>query len=152
MKIVCSLLLLSSIAVPANGFSPGKAKASSLTQEAVDIFGSKYPYNRQPKEKTIFDSYVSLGVPKTDIDGTRYDKVGKGTGKRLTDITEKQAADSFNEIASIYGAERAIQMVKIFPICLTFDKSQFKNSFEEWRQTFGDEETKEMYVEKGCCR
>jgi hypothetical protein len=123
-------------------------KKSSLTQEAVDIFGAKYPFNQTPVKKSTLSKLAGLGVPKVDIDGTRYDKFGKGSGKRLTDISEKQAADTFNEIARLYGGERAIQMVKIFPICLAFDKKQFAGSFSEWCTIFGVEETQEMYVDK----
>jgi hypothetical protein len=145
MKIVSSLLLLSSMAAVADAFfQQATVKKSNLAQQAVDIFGEKFPYNQPPRKKGILDKYVGLGVPKTDIDGTRYDKIGKGTGKRLTDITEKQAADAFNQIASLYGGERAIEMVKIFPICLAFDKSQFKDSFTAWSGIYGEEETKDM--------
>ncbi|KAG7348424.1 hypothetical protein IV203_017129 [Nitzschia inconspicua] len=147
MKAVAFLLLSLSMAAVANAFfQQATASKSKLTQQAVDIFGEKFPYNQPPRKKWILDQYVSLGVPKTDIDGTRYDKVGKGNGKRLTDITEKQAADAFNQIASLYGGERAIEMVKIFPICLAFDKTQFKDSFAAWSGIFGEEETKEMVL------
>jgi hypothetical protein len=146
MEIRCAILLLSSMIAVANALFLQQAVASKsgLTQQAVDIFGEKFPYNQAPRKKGILDKYVALGVPKTDIDGTRYDKVGKGTGKRMTDITEKQAANTFNQIASLYGEDRAIEMVKIFPICLAFDNSQFKDSFAAWSGIYGVEETKEM--------
>lgn len=151
MKFVC-LVLLSwwCWALSVDGFFQqsakvsGGAKKSTLTQDAIDIFGSKFPFNQPPKRKTFLDKYVSLGVPQMDIDGTRYDKIGKGDGKRMTDITEKQAADTFNQIVSLYGEGRAIEMVKIFPICLAFNKSEFKNSFNAWSEIYGVEETKEM--------
>jgi hypothetical protein len=141
------------LAVVVEGFFQTAAKAatpfkkSSLTQEAIDIFGDKYPFNQAPTEKSVLSKFAGFGVPKVDIDGTRYDKFGKeGSSKRLTDITEKQAADSFNELARLYGEERAIQMVKISPICLAFDRAQFAGSFTEWSTIFGEEETQEMYV------
>ena len=139
--------------VVVEGFFQNAAKAatpfkkSSLTQDAIDIYGTKYPFNQAPKEKSVLSKYAGFGVPKVDIDGTKYDKFGKeGSSKRLTDITEKQASDSFNELARLYGEERAIQMVKISPICLAFDKAQFAGSFTEWSSIFGEEETQEMYV------
>ena len=146
-KTVRSFAILACLTTVSQAFfqqAVPSAKKSSLAQEAVDIFGSKYPFNQPPKEKGLLDQYVGFGVPKTDIDGTRYDKFGKGSGKRLTDISEKQAADAFNQIASLYGEERAIEMVKIFPICLAFDKSQFQNSFAAWSEIYGEEETKDM--------
>lgn len=146
MKVASSFLLLSNLVVMANAFFQQAAVTkSNLAQQAVDIYGEKFPYNQAPRKKGILDKYVALGVPQVDIDGTRYDKIGKGTGKRMTDITQKQAADAFNQMASLYGEERAIEMVKIFPICLAFDKSQFKDSFGAWSDVFGEEETKEMW-------
>ncbi|KAL3923398.1 MAG: hypothetical protein SGILL_001679 [Bacillariaceae sp.] len=144
MKLA-SFLLLCCMAAMSDAFFQKTAttKTPSLTQEAVDIFGNLYPYGQAPREKTALSKLSGIGVPKVDIDGTRYDK--PRTGKRLTDISEKEAADSFNTLASIYGAERALDMVKIFPICLTFNKSEFKGSFEAWTEVFGEEETKEMY-------
>jgi hypothetical protein len=145
------LLLLLSISGVTNALlslfqqAAGGVSKSTLTQQAVDIFGEKYPYNQAPRKRGILDKYVALGVPKIDIDGTRYDKVGTNNGsKRMTDITAKKAADTFNQIASLYGDQRAIEMVKIFPICLAFDKSQFKDSFVAWSGIYGVEETKEM--------
>ena len=148
MKIA-SFILLVGMAATANAFFQSAApamKKSNFAQEAVDVYGQQYPFGQAPKEKSILSKYAKFGVPEVDIDGTRYDKVGKGTGKRMTDITEKQAADTFNQLASVYGGERALEMVKIFPVCLTFNKEQFKGSFDAWTDVFGEEETKEMYV------
>jgi hypothetical protein len=146
MIIAIALLLLFHTTVVVNAllFQPAVVSKSSLTQQAVDIFGEKFPFNQAPRKKGILDKYVALGVPKMDIDGTRYDKVGQGTGKRMTDITEKQAANTFNQIASLYGEARAIEMVKTFPICLAFDQSQFEDSFAAWSGIYGVEETKDM--------
>jgi hypothetical protein len=144
---VATFLLYACLATKATAFFQSAApavKKSPLAQEAVDIFGQRYPFNQAPKEKSFLSKYAKLGVPEVDIDGTRYEKVGKGSGKRMTDISEKQAAETFNQLAAIYGGDRAIEMVKIFPICLAFDKKQFKGSFDAWSEVFGVEETKDM--------
>ena len=115
-----------------------------MAQEAVQIYGDKYSYDKAPREDSVFDSLSRVGVPKTDIDGTRIMRENKKPGKRITDMSEKEVANTFNGIAAVYGAERALEMVKVFPFCLTFDKNGFAPSFTIWSEIFGEEETKKM--------
>lgn len=146
-----SLILFAYYLVVAEGFFqvvPKSAKTykSPLAQKAVEVYGDKYPFNQAPKKKSFLDQYTSLGVPAVDVDGTKYRTAGKGTGIRLTDISEERAADTFNELAKSYGDDRALQMVKTFPICLAFDKKQFAGTYKEWSGIFGEEETKDMVL------
>eukprot|EP00587_Corethron_hystrix_P010714 CAMPEP_0113300182 /NCGR_PEP_ID=MMETSP0010_2-20120614/1920_1 /TAXON_ID=216773 ORGANISM="Corethron hystrix, Strain 308" /NCGR_SAMPLE_ID=MMETSP0010_2 /ASSEMBLY_ACC=CAM_ASM_000155 /LENGTH=207 /DNA_ID=CAMNT_0000153567 /DNA_START=119 /DNA_END=742 /DNA_ORIENTATION=- /assembly_acc=CAM_ASM_000155 len=47
---------------------------------------------------------------------------------------------TFNELASIYGKENAIEMVKIQPLCLAFNRSYFAECFKTFSEKFGDED------------
>mmetsp|Transcript_8031 Transcript_8031/g.12294 ORF Transcript_8031/g.12294 Transcript_8031/m.12294 type:complete len:219 (-) Transcript_8031:70-726(-) len=142
-----TILLVLCLVAAANGFfqNAGKAaKSSPLAQEAVDIYGAKFGYGRAPIKENAFDSISKLGVPKTDIDGTRLTKRTENAGKRITDSTEKQVAATFNGLAAVYGEERAIEMVKIFPICMSFDSKAFAATFAIWKDIYGEDETKDM--------
>mmetsp|Transcript_16637 Transcript_16637/g.45772 ORF Transcript_16637/g.45772 Transcript_16637/m.45772 type:complete len:225 (-) Transcript_16637:393-1067(-) len=143
------VLLLSCLVATTHGFfqtaaKKASAKVSPFAQEAIDIYGAKYSYDRAPRQDSFFDSISRVGVPTTDIDGTKVLKQTENSGKRITDRTEKDVAATFNAIASIYGEERAIEMVKIFPICLSFDPDAFSGTFDIWSEIFGEEETQDM--------
>merc|ERR1712232_1356266 len=51
---------------------------------------------------------------------------------------------TFKEIASLYGEESALEMVKIAPLSLAWNRSYFAPSFEIFRNKFGTEEAIEM--------
>jgi hypothetical protein len=142
-------LLFSCVVVATNGFfqNAGKkssVKSSPLTQEAVEIYGSTYSYGKAPRTDSLLDSISKVGVPKTDIDGTRILKETSNPGRRITDMSEKEIAANFNGLAAVYGGERAIEMVKIFPICMSFNSQAFPATFAIWSEIFGEEETKDM--------
>jgi len=144
------VLLLSCLVAATNGFfqkAAGKKAApknSVLTQEAVEVYGAKYSYGRSPRQESVWDSVSRFGVPTTDIDGTKVLRKTESSGKRITDKTEADVAAAFNKLAAIYGEERAIDMVKIFPICMSFDPASFAGSFDVWTEVFGEEESKDM--------
>ncbi len=145
MKNCLSIALLVSCLPSANGFFQSAAKKSSpLAQEAVQIYGDKYNYNKPPKEDTVFDSISRIGVPKTDIDGSQVMRAKAQPGRRITDMKEAEVAATFSGIAAVYGDERAIEMVRTFPFCLSFDKKSFAPTFAIWAEIFGEEETKDM--------
>jgi len=144
-------LLLACLVVGTVGFFGGKAAKTSpknvspLTQEAIDLWSAKYPFNREPlKTNESFEKFASLGVPKTDIDGTRVRKDNYGEKRRLTDLTEQDVSKNFNALCAVYGEDRAIDMVKIFPICLSFNSNDFAKSYEAWSDIFGAEESLDM--------
>ena len=154
MKSSFSVILLLALLSGTHGFfqnlgggakkTPGgSAKASPLAQEAVEIFGAKYPFGRAPPKSSIMGDF---GMPDRDLDGTKLKKASSGAGKRLTDISETEAAASFNSLAKIYGDERALEMTKRLPIILSFDKNEFSPCYTAWAEIFGDEETKEMVL------
>lgn len=119
-----------------------KVKASA--EKALSIYDKNFPFDRVPAATNKFtDAYIKWGVPQRDIDGT---KVFQSTAprKRATDISRADAVASFNELAKVYGDDRALQMVKILPLCLAFDRQEFKESFQEWADIFGSEKTKDM--------
>lgn len=140
-------LLLSCLVAAANGFfqkKPAGNANSALAQEAVEIYGQKYSYGKAPREDNVFDSLSRIGVPKTDIDGTKVLTGNSKPGRRITDMQEKDVAATFNGLAAVYGGERAIEMVKIFPFCLGFDKNNFAPTFAIWAEIFGEQETLDM--------
>jgi hypothetical protein len=123
---------------------PGGAKAKSSPQadKAVEIFDKNYSFNRPPVKSSPLSRF---GMPVKDFDGTVLQKRAEGTaGKRLTDIDEKQARTTFNELAKLYGDEEALKMVKDFPICLVFNKNKFGHSLDALIRNFGEEKAKGM--------
>lgn len=137
-------LLLSCLIAGTNGFFQNaakktNAKSSPLAKEAVEIFGAKYPYDRGPLKSNIFNDIAKFGVPNTDIDGTVViSKSAKNTAsRRITDLSQSDVVKNFSALASVYGEERSIDMVKTFPICLTFDTKQFSKTFAVWSEIYG---------------
>lgn len=142
-------LLVSCLVVATNGFFGNAAKKASpktspLTQEAVEFYGSVFSYGRAPRTDNLLDTISKVGVPTTDIDGTRILKKNSNPGRRITDMSEKEVAANFNVLADVYGAERAIEMVKIFPICMSFQSSAFPATFATWSEIFGEEKSMDM--------
>jgi hypothetical protein len=143
----CSLVLLASTA---NAFFPQfqlstVVAKSAFADEAIAVFGEKYPFGREPiKQPPFLEALLSAGVPARDIDGTEYKMNGDTKGKRFTDISEKQARATFAELSKLYGEEYALEMTKALPICLSFDKALFAGSLKEYIGIFGEEEAKAM--------
>ena len=143
------ILLFSCLAVSTEAFfgNAGKKaspKNSALTQEAVQIYGDKFAYGRAPRTENVLDTISKIGVPQTDFDGTKVLKKTQNPGKRITDLSEAEVANTFNGLAAVYGEERAIEMVKLFPVCMSFDSKAFAATFAIWKDIFGEEETKDM--------
>ncbi|KAL7453840.1 hypothetical protein ACHAWC_009130 [Mediolabrus comicus] len=65
---------------------------------------------------------------------------------RSREQKNEELASTFNTIASIYGDEAALKMVKIQPSVLAFEKSNFQPSLDAFGETFGYEESKEMVI------
>lgn len=110
--------------------SSNKPKIPTVADNAIQIFNKTYPFNRPPVQSSAF---VRFGMPVADFDGTILQKQKNGggnTGKRLTDITPKQARETFNEIAKLYGNDNAFDMVKSLPIILSFNKKEFNPSLK----------------------
>jgi hypothetical protein len=146
---LCCFLLLSFLASSCHAFAAPNTKPpvslSPLTKQAVEIFNAKYPFNRPPPKK---DKFANFGMPNYDIDGTKLssEREAARTGKRLTDISEAEATASFNELAQLYGEDRAIEMCKTMPIILVFDLKQFAGALEQYASIFGEEKAKDMVL------
>lgn len=144
IALICICLVEGSQAFFQNAGKKASAKNSAFTQEAVQIYGDRYTYGRAPRTENMFDNISKLGVPTTDIDGTKILRKQANPGRRITDMSEKEVANTFNGLAAVYGEERALEMVKLFPICMSFDPKSFAATFAIWKEIFGEEETKDM--------
>ncbi len=117
-----------------------RTSVSPFTDEAISIYDKNFPFGREPPKPNPF---IDFGMPNQDFDGTRI-KSKNPSKKRLTDITPEQAKKSFNELARLYGDERALSMVKAQPICLAFDNQNFDKCLENWTNVFGLEASQDM--------
>ena len=139
---VLGMCLCSASAFFATKPTTRKANVSPFTEEAITIYNKQFPFGREPPKR---NPLVDFGMPNQDFDGTRI-KSKNPSKKRLTDITPEQAKIAFNELARLYGDERAIKMVKAQPICLAFDNKNFAPCLENWSNVFGLEAAQEMVV------
>jgi len=140
------LLIVSLLLTSSDAFATTKTKAAAskpvAADQAVAIFGKTFPYGRPPLPPS---ARVRFGMPTTDFDGTTVmQEKYKNPGKRLVDITEKEARAAFVELAKCYGDQEALQMVKATPICLSFNKNNFKPSLEAFADIFGKQEAQQM--------
>ena len=135
-NILCVLLGCISFSA-VSSFAFGGAKSSGAADQAVQVFAKKFPFDRPPPPKTN-----TVGVPYADIDGTVIQK--GNSGKRLTDISEKEVRSNFNEMAKVYGEQQALDMVTIMPIALTFNSKNFAPALKGYSAVFGEEDAKAM--------
>ena len=59
---------------------------------------------------------------------------------RLTSTTKSKATKAFNEMARLYGDERALAMVKTQPAVLTLKSENFAPSLDVWAEAYGSRE------------
>lgn len=126
-------------------FSRSVPKASPLSDEAIAVFNKRYPFGRGVVKQNPF---IKLGMPNRDIDGTPVATVVSAdkAGKRMTDISEKEARAAFSELAKLYGAEEALEITNALPIALAFSSKNFGESLKEFSILFGEEKAKAMVV------
>lgn len=162
---ILSLIGTSSVHGFLQQFKNGAAATSSpLADEAFAVFDRAFPNRAEPLKESPL---LNIGVPKVDIDGTKYGYVieqnkyvvtlqfvflnsarrqfdSEVRGKRRTDISETDAKTTFNELSKLYGAENALEMTKALPVCLTFKRTLFAPALKEYANIFGEEEAKAM--------
>jgi len=138
LYIIILLLALLLVARSDAFARPSKATTVTADQQAVDVYAKQFPFNRPPVESA---PWVQWGMPK-DEDKKGYNK--KNRGKRLTDKSEKEVRAAFAELAQNYGEEGALQMVQALPICLSFNRKNFKPSLDAFSEKFGEQKAKGM--------
>ena len=109
-------------------------KRSPLADEALDIYVAKYPADKKV-DSFFFESWgmpASYQVPKSK--------------ESIFSRKDEEIKATFNTIASIYGDEEALKMVKIQPSVLAFKKENFQPSLDAFGENFGYEESKEMVI------
>lgn len=114
--------------------APSSVKGSPLADEALETYLKKYPADI----KTVSFFFESWGMPES------Y-KAPKSKQSIFSRKNEEIKA-TFNTIASIYGDEAALKMVKIQPSVLAFEKDNFQPSLNAFGENFGYEESKEMVI------
>ena len=136
------LLLLALLVARSDAFArQSKATLVTADQQAVDVYAKQFPFNRPPVESA---PWVQWGMPKDD-DKKGYNNRNKNNrGKRLTDKSEKEVRAAFAELAQNYGEEGALQMVQVLPICLSFNRKNFKPSLDAFSENFGEQKAKGM--------
>ena len=126
-------------------FSSSPSTKSRVADEAIQVFAKKYPFGREAVDTS--SRYYTWGMPTVDIDGTPMrTRKYKNAGKRLTDITEKQARASFAELAKLYGQDEALEIVKSLPTCLAFNRNNFVRNLKAYSEIFGEEKAKGMVI------
>lgn len=109
-------------------------KSSPLADEAVELYTAKY--SGGARQKLFFESW---GMPES------Y-QAPEDTSASIFDRKNAELTSTFNTIASLYGEDEALKMVKIQPGILAFNEDNFKPSLEAFGENFGYEESKEMII------
>lgn len=116
--------------------SAANRAVSAETIEAVETFLTKYPPNRPMAKANRF------GVPAAIT--TKYDDAKPR--RRLTDVPEDKLKTNFAALAKVYGADQALEMVKIMPIVLSFNKDWFGPSLDAFSEVFGEDKARAMVL------
>lgn len=110
------------------------AAASPLATEAVDIYTNKF-LSGGSRSKFFFESW---GMPGAY---SKPDEEKKIFARQSAELTA-----TFNTIASLYGEDNALNMVKVEPRVLAFEKDNFGPSLEKFGDKWGIDEAKEMVI------
>ena len=118
MKTIITLLCFLS----AEGFTSPAVHTSCRISSKLSVFGGG------AKKKTTKSSSSS---PLVEEALSAYPYV-------LTDAEKKAGCiANFNELASLYGDENALAMVKLEPKTLTFNKDNYAFQLANWEEQFG---------------
>lgn len=120
--------------------------SSPQADEAIQYFNSLFPFDREPPKES---SLVNLGVPPV----ARRKRAAEGNTtprKRFTDIDEPTARAAFAELANLYGADEAVEMVKAYPQALVFSPSRFAPALAAFGEVFGEEDAVAMVRRNPC--
>jgi hypothetical protein len=124
----------------ADAFStPSPPPLSPLTQQALDVYNQRFPF--EGESKPVTNVMGDFGMPNQDFSGKPK---AKSSGKRFGEIPREKAEASYNELAALYGDARALEMVKALPICLAFDQDNFAPQLAAWKEIFGEEPSLDM--------
>jgi hypothetical protein len=114
------------------------SKSSPLADEAVELYTAKFIRGSSNGGKFFFSSW---GMP-----GSMTDSYQKPADRLIFARKNTELVASFNTLASLYGDDVALQMVKIQPGVLAFNKDNFQPSLEAFGTKFGIDEAKGMIV------
>lgn len=117
------------------------AKKTAAFDEVISIYDKRFP-NRAKSSKPL--PWLSWGVPATDIDGTKIKTESSSSGKTFYDIAEKDLQATFTEMSNLYGQSNALDMCKVEPGILAFDRKNFAPTLKIYGDIFGKEEAKGM--------
>lgn len=117
------------------GAKKAVVKSSPYTDEALEIYTSKYSTGAK-RQKFFFESW---GMPGS------YNKP-ENSSESIFERKQEELKSTFNTIASLYGEEEALNMVKIQPGVLAFNKDNFGPSLAAFGEKFGADEAREMVI------
>ena len=89
-----------------------------------------------PLVEEALGEYKFTFRPDNELPGTK--------GRPIFSTSEKQARETFNELARLYGDQEALDMVKIQPMVLCFQSKNFEPCLEAWTEQFGLEAAQAM--------
>lgn len=116
------------------GAKKAVVKSSPFADEAIEIYTSKY--SKGARQKFFFESW---GMPGS------YNKP-ENSSESIFERKQEELKSTFNTIASLYGEEEALNMVKIQPGVLAFNKDNFGPSLSAFGEKFGADEAREMVI------
>lgn len=116
------------------GAKKAAVKSSPLTEEAIEIYTTKY--TGEARGKYFFESW---GMPESFTNRPNNDV-------NIFERKQDELKSVFNTIASLYGEEEALEMVKIQPGVLAFNKDNMAPSLAAFGENFGEEEAKAMVL------
>jgi len=120
---------------------------SPQADEAIQIFSKKFPFDRPPPSES---NLVRIGMPSSILGGPPPAEDASKPRRRLTDVNETTARETFAELADLYGAAEAVEMVKNFPLALALKRERFGPALAEFGKIFGEEQAEKMVQRNPC--
>lgn len=121
---------------------PKSAISNEATEEALAIYDKLFA--SKTGGSTSLSKFSTFGVPKRDLDGSSIRSKNPNVGIFYADPQKRKKA--FQQIATLYGTEEALDMTRILPNILAFNADIFKPSLDEFATIFGEEEAKAMIL------
>ena len=137
-----SFFLTSSLVLNGNGlvnaFIVSPSNVVSLESTTTRLHAASSPLAEEALECFPFTFGPETGS------GRNAKTSGSAERRLITQIPKSQALMTFNELARLYGDDRALKIVKTQPTCLLFKADNFQECFEIWTDMYGEESTKDM--------
>ena len=114
------------------------------TRAAASLAAFRFGGGGAKKSSAKMSPFAEEALASYPLKFRPEDEAKDAPGRPKICTTKSQALKTFNEMARLYGDERALKMVKILPQTLTFNSANFEACLNSWTEQFELEPAQKM--------